>query len=769
MKGRRFTAFLFAALLSLSLLAVPAGAVVFTDMVGHWAQEDVEALAAEGIVNGTTPTTFSPGNRMTACEALLFCSRATGLTNVDKTKIYNDYLPVAQRLLPNETVSWASQEMAICLATGIISETELQALTTSGNILRSISRENLAMYLVRAMQLSPLANSLTSYNMSFADAASISPALRPYVYLLNMYGIVRGDTTNRFLPQGSVTRAEMATMLRRAIRFMNERGIYAELPKYTDFEWIGGTITAVSPSGGGVTVLTLDGGAAGSRSVSLPADVQIYENNMLTTTAALRVGQYVRVNLNTRGTPYAVRVGGALTTYSGTITSLTQEHIAISVSGVSKAFDIDRFTEVQIGKVTGGGEIIDPNAGYTEATCRTDAQGHLVRLQLSGGVSDEEGILAGVELNLSGGQNLLVTGFDGTTKQYLLPAGATVTVNGLPGTMTARYVGNYVSLQVSDEGINRLEGVAVDSVTEYIQGSLRSYSTSGRYDTVTIAGLTNGRTSTYDVSANAAIYYEGETVRLGDLRRNCFVTICLTNNEVTLLDAYPSSNETEGVLESISYGSTTVLTLRLRDDQRVTFSMNLNDLPDIYRDDKVSSIDKLVPGDDLVVTVRYNEVEVIEAYSQSANVSGIINRITLESRGVTLSLTTSDGQQVSYTVADTVVVTQDGASVSVYSLKPDYRVSLVVNGTSVVSIRVDRATSTDKQVTGTVLEPKLSDETLNIILENGSLLKVDVAYARFILANGDAVNLEYLQVNDTVQIYGRYSGSTFVAELVIVL
>lgn len=769
MKGRRFTAFLFAALLSLSLLAVPAGAVVFTDMVGHWAQEDVEALAAEGIVNGTTPTTFSPGNRMTACEALLFCSRATGLTNVDKTKIYNDYLPVAQRLLPNETVSWASQEMAICLATGIISETELQALTTSGNILRSISRENLAMYLVRAMQLSPLANSLTSYNMSFADAASISPALRPYVYLLNMYGIVRGDTTNRFLPQGSVTRAEMATMLRRAIRFMNERGIYAELPKYTDFEWIGGTITAVSPSGGGVTVLTLDGGAAGSRSVSLPADVQIYENNMLTTTAALRVGQYVRVNLNTRGTPYAVRVGGALTTYSGAITSLTQEHIAISVSGVSKAFDIDRFTEVQIGKVTGGGEIIDPNAGYTEATCRTDAQGHLVRLQLSGGVSDEEGILAGVELNLSGGQNLLVTGFDGTTKQYLLPAGATVTVNGLPGTMTARYVGNYVSLQVADEGINRLEGVAVDSVTEYIQGSLRSYSTSGRYDTVTIAGLTNGRTSTYDVSSNAAIYYEGETVRLGDLRRNCFVTICLTNNEVTLLDAYPSSNETEGVLESISYGSTTVLTLRLRDDQRVTFSMNLNDLPDIYRDDRVSSIDKLVPGDDLVVTVRYNEIEVIEAYSQSANVSGIINRITLESRGVTLSLTTSDGQQVSYTVADTVVVTQDGASVSVYSLKPDYRVSLVVNGTSVVSIRVDRATSTDKQVTGTVLEPRLSDETLNIILENGSLLKVDVAYARFILANGDAVNLEYLQVNDAVQIYGRYSGSTFVAELVIVL
>ena len=80
------------------------------------------------------------------------------------------------------------------------------------------------------MQLAPLAQSLTSYPMSFADTTSISASLQPYVYLLNMYGIVKGNELNRFLPQNSLTRAEMATMLRRAIDFMDERGIYAELP-----------------------------------------------------------------------------------------------------------------------------------------------------------------------------------------------------------------------------------------------------------------------------------------------------------------------------------------------------------------------------------------------------------------------------------------------------------------------------------------------------------------------------------------------------------
>lgn len=39
--------------------------------------------------------------------------------------------------------------------------------------------------------------------MSFADTTSISASLQPYVYLLNMYGIVKGNELNRFLPQNS--------------------------------------------------------------------------------------------------------------------------------------------------------------------------------------------------------------------------------------------------------------------------------------------------------------------------------------------------------------------------------------------------------------------------------------------------------------------------------------------------------------------------------------------------------------------------------------
>lgn len=202
MKAKRLAALALTVLMMLSLLTLPAAAVSFTDMTDHWAKEDVEYLATQGIVKGTSSTTFSPDRKMTACEALLFCSRATGVSATDKAKIAEDWAEELKTLLPEEMYSWAAEEMAVCLETGILSRTELKAMADSGSLAKAITRETLSMYLVRAMQLEPLARGLSSYSMNFEDASSISQALQPYVYLLNMYGIVQGNQSNQFMPPG---------------------------------------------------------------------------------------------------------------------------------------------------------------------------------------------------------------------------------------------------------------------------------------------------------------------------------------------------------------------------------------------------------------------------------------------------------------------------------------------------------------------------------------------------------------------------------------
>ena len=766
MKGRRILSLALAALTAVSLLTVSASAVGFSDMVGHWARDDVEYLAAQGVVKGTSATTFAPDQKMTACEALLFCSRAAGVSEEDKAAIAADWADELAELLPDSLYSWAAEEMAVCLETGILSVTELRALSADDGLLKTISRESLAMYLVRAMQLSPVAESLTSYPMSFADTSSISASLQPYVYLLNMYGIVKGNDANQFLPQNSLTRAEMATMLRRAIDFMDERGIYAELPAYTDYDWVGGTVAAVSTSTSGVTLLTLSSVVSGTRSVSLPADVEIYENNMLATSDALKVGSYARVNLNSQGTAESVRMGGALTTYDGSVTAIEADSLTVSVDGVSWMWDIDRFTEVQVGKTAGDYTLIDPQAGYTSATCYVDALGHLAAVALSGGTRAEEGILTDVG-STTGGQTLLVSAFNGETKRYTLPTGAGVTVNGVVGNMSTSYEGDYVSLRVSNDDSNQLVSVAVDTVTDYVQGSVRSISTS--QNTVTLTNLSTDKSTTYDIDSSAVIRYNGEEIALRDLERNTFATIQLSGGEVALLDAYPGSTTTEGTISSITYGTPTILAVQLADDSVVTFELDLTDLPTVTRDGESSSIDKIKSGDGVVVTVRYNKVDTLDTTSQSANVTGTITRVVQDTSGITIDVTLSDGSETSYTVSDGVSITQDGTAVSLYTLKPNDRVAMVVSGSDVISIEVDKGSNSSSQLEGTVLVPNTKEKTLMVQLTDGNVLTVDVSDASFMSTSGSSTSLSKLEVGDRVQLFGGYSGAQFVATLVLLL
>ena len=200
---------------------------------------------------------------------------------------------------------------------------------------------------------------------------------------------------------------------------------------------MGGTIAAVSTGSSGVTLLTLTSVVSGTRSISLPADAEIYENNMLSSADALKVGSYARVNLDRKGTAESVRLGGAVTSYTGSVTGVEQDSLTVTVNGASKRLDIDRFTEVQVGKTAGDYTLLDPQAGYTTATCYVDAMGHLDAVQLSGGTRAEEGILVKVE-NGTGGQRLQVSAFNGETRRYTLPAGAGVTVNGVVGTVSDR-------------------------------------------------------------------------------------------------------------------------------------------------------------------------------------------------------------------------------------------------------------------------------------------------------------------------------------------
>ena len=779
MKVKRLLSGLLALVMVLTATILPASAATtFPDIQNHWAKSYIEAMTTAGMFKGYEDGNFKPENQLTTAEALALCARAIGLDSSTTMDIATDYYTEVKTLLNNEQ-TWFYQEFSVCLATGILTSSDLKSLYQSGDLTDPIEKEDLAVYLVRAMQLGPMADRLTSYPLTFDDASSISADAKPSVYLLHVYGIVEGDEFNDFSPKLNVTRAVMATMLTRAIAYMQAHGTSPDLPEYTDYAFRQGVIASTSEANG-VIQLTLNSDLTGAAigTITLPANVKIYENNMETTSSALKNGRHARVCLDSTGTAFAVRVSAELETFTTTVNGIDGKNVAVTVNGSGRLLTMDRFTQVQIGnKTTGDYSIVDTGANYTTAVCKLDDQGRLVAIQFTGGTSTVEGILSDYTKasTSSASATIQLIGFDGVTRTYTIPSEATITVDGLVDSLSTTLKNSYVVLRLLDEDAS-VQSASVDTKSNYVQGVIRSVDSSD--DTISITRLSNDRNATYDVTSSAVITYDGKTTRLRDLDKNDFVTILLNeSDDATMIQAYPSSTTTEGTISERTFGSGTDTTITFvltqKDGTKVSFKVDLSDPPVVERDDEDSTVDKLRVGDEVVFTVRYGDVTRIEATTQNVNLTGTVERIIQEKTGYTLEMLLSDGERVSYTVDSTVSVTQNNKEVALSSLKPGYKLGLAVNGDQVVAIEIQQAVNTGNKVSGTILYVDYAEDLiyLRATTDTGGeeMVTVEVPSTAVILnaSTGGTLILRDLDTGSVIEVNGSYNGTIFRATVIL--
>ena len=225
------------------MLLGSASAAGFTDTDGHWAKSYVDSLSAKGMIQGYEDGSFRPDGQVTYLETLTFVSRLYSLEGVPTDTIVKKWQSVIEDAMQG-SAAWSYTNLALCLEAGVLTQAELQELTAEGQINGAASREDLAVYLTRAMQLAPVAATLRTYSLTFPDAAKISKDAMASVYLLNKIGVIEGMDDGTFQPQGKVTRAQVATMLSRAINYMEANGLEAVFPNYTTYTYEGGTVMA---------------------------------------------------------------------------------------------------------------------------------------------------------------------------------------------------------------------------------------------------------------------------------------------------------------------------------------------------------------------------------------------------------------------------------------------------------------------------------------------------------------------------------------------
>lgn len=185
----------------------------FHDLNGHWAKDDVEALASRMLVNGVTEERFDPDVSITRAEWTVLLVRALGLDTRLAEK-GNKFIDVAQG-------AWYASAVNAAVEAGLI-QGYPDGTFRPGAL---VNREELAVLLDRAQRYmqdtSDLGGTEVEEELSrFTDQAEIAVWAKESVARLVQEGLIQGRSDERFTPKAHTTRAEAVVLLNRMFKVL---------------------------------------------------------------------------------------------------------------------------------------------------------------------------------------------------------------------------------------------------------------------------------------------------------------------------------------------------------------------------------------------------------------------------------------------------------------------------------------------------------------------------------------------------------------------
>ncbi|OMD44582.1 S-layer homology domain-containing protein, partial [Paenibacillus odorifer] len=179
----------------------------FDDMIGHWAQKDVETLASKLIINGMSDRTFAPAGQVTRAQFAALLVRGLGLSTESLTNVFADV----------NTTAWYAQDVNTAAKLGLIQGVGEGKFSPDSRI----TREQMVVMIMNAIQLVQGDDRAEAQlRTPFADQASISGYATQAVTEAASQGLIKGKTETAFAPQDTATRAEAAVMIKQVLQYL---------------------------------------------------------------------------------------------------------------------------------------------------------------------------------------------------------------------------------------------------------------------------------------------------------------------------------------------------------------------------------------------------------------------------------------------------------------------------------------------------------------------------------------------------------------------
>ena len=171
-----------------------------------WAQEAVDALYAEGVINGKADGIFAPGDNVLREEFAKIVLEAVKFEKLDGEVSFDDV----------NSKDWYYDFVTQAYLCGIIKG---ESETTFGSG-KNITRQDMAVMCYNALVKKGVLSEDDVAELGYADSDDISDYARNSVGELSKIEILNGNENNTFKPFDFATRAEAAQMMYKAMMYI---------------------------------------------------------------------------------------------------------------------------------------------------------------------------------------------------------------------------------------------------------------------------------------------------------------------------------------------------------------------------------------------------------------------------------------------------------------------------------------------------------------------------------------------------------------------
>lgn len=211
-----------------------------------WAEEAIDALSKDRIITGYEDGTFKPGKSITRQEAITLLSKALGASDETNASIVNLAYGIYEAEIAGCEDSYAAKPGAYMIYRKVLTPDEVKDYLIADNRNVELRRYEAATLIAKALGADIWLKDNTGYTVEFEDKDEIPAVALGYVYYATELGIMNGMTETKFGPNDTVTRAQIAVMMKRILDTMN-------------FEYVRGMISEVDTLRNNLSIKTDDG------------------------------------------------------------------------------------------------------------------------------------------------------------------------------------------------------------------------------------------------------------------------------------------------------------------------------------------------------------------------------------------------------------------------------------------------------------------------------------------------------------------------------